>query len=58
MKSKSILSLPVCDLRNIYEMEDIDYKNKDIPEEVAPYAKEIFTLLRKEEVKICRVFSS
>jgi hypothetical protein len=33
-------------------MEEIDYANKDIPEEVAPYAKEIFKLLRNEEVKI------
>ena len=33
-------------------MEEIDYANKDIPEEVAPYAKEIFKTLRNEEVKI------
>jgi len=31
-------------------MEDIDYKNKNIPEEVAPYAKQIFKELRETEV--------
>ena len=39
-----------CDLRSLYDMEDIDYANKDIPEEVAPYAKEIFKDLREKEV--------
>jgi hypothetical protein len=32
-------------------MEEIDYANKDIPEEVAPYAKEIFKTMRNEEGK-------
>ena len=32
-------------------MEDMDYKNKDIPEEVAPYAKQIFKELRDSEEK-------
>ena len=31
-------------------MEDIDYKNRNIPEEVAPYAKQIFKELRETEV--------
>ena len=38
------------DLRTIYDMEDIDYQNKGIPEEVAPYAKQIFSMLREKEV--------
>ena len=33
-------------------MEDIDYKNREIPEEVAPYAKSIFAELRNTEVNI------
>jgi hypothetical protein len=33
-------------------MEDIDYKNKNIPEEVAPYAKQIFKELRENEVTL------
>ena len=32
----------VVDLRTVYDMTDIDYRNRGIPEEVAPYAKEIF----------------
>ena len=32
-------------------MEDVDYKTREIPEEVAPYAKGIFSLLREEEVQ-------
>jgi len=32
-------------------MEDIDFKNLNIPEEVAPYAKHIFTECRNEEQK-------
>ena len=38
------------DLRTIYDMEDIDYQNRGVPEEVAPYAKQIFTMLREKEV--------
>ena len=34
------------DLRNLYDMEEIDYENRYIPEEVAPYTKEIFKLLK------------
>ena len=37
------------DLRSIYDMEDIDYRNRHIPEEVAPYTKEIFRNLRTNE---------
>jgi len=38
-------------LRNLFDIEDIDYKNRNIPEEVAPYAKCIFEDCRKEENK-------
>ena len=38
------------DLRDLYDMEEMDYKNKDIPEEVAPYAKQIYQYLKEEEV--------
>ncbi len=31
-------------------MEDLDYSNKDVPEEVAPYAKQIYKDLRENEV--------
>jgi len=39
------------DLRTIYDMENIDFENRDIPEEVAPYAKGIFKELRENEVR-------
>jgi len=35
-------------------MENIDYKNRNIPEEVAPYAKEIFKNLIKDEVNFLK----
>ncbi len=37
-------------------MEDIDYENLSIPEEVAPYAKGIFALMREKEVSPKRKF--
>jgi cyclin B len=37
------------DLRTLYDMDDIDYRNRDLPEEVAPYTKEIFKSLRTNE---------
>jgi transcription initiation factor TFIIIB Brf1 subunit/transcription initiation factor TFIIB len=37
------------DLRTIYDMEDMDFQNRGIPEEVAPYAKSIFKELRSNE---------
>ena len=33
-------------------MEDIDFKSLNIPEEVAPYAKHIFTECRNNEQKL------
>lgn len=42
--------MEVEDLRNLYDMEEIDYENRYIPEEVAPYTKEIFKLLKDQEV--------
>ena len=39
----------IVDLRTIYDMDDIDYRNRHIPEEVAPYTKEIFRSLRNNE---------
>ena len=50
MSKKQRSEFTPVDLRNIYDMEDIDYKNRTIPEEVAPYAKEIFSDLREKEV--------
>ena len=49
MNFKNSGKFPVCDLRQLYDMENIDYENRFIPEEVAPYAKEIFKNLLKEE---------
>ena len=36
-------------LGGLFDMEDIDFKNLNIPEEVAPYAKQIFTECRNDE---------
>jgi hypothetical protein len=36
-------------IRNLFDMEDIDFKYLDIPEEVAPYAKFIFSECRNNE---------
>ena len=35
------------DLRILYDMEEMDFKNLHIPEEVAPYAKTIYEDLRE-----------
>jgi len=42
------------DLRTIYDMEDMDFQNRGIPEEVAPYAKSIFKELRSNEVRFLK----
>jgi hypothetical protein len=44
------------DLRSVFDMEEVDYRNRDVPEEVAPYTKEIFKMLREEEVILSRYF--
>ena len=31
-------------------MDEMDYNNRHIPEEVAPYAKQIYQYLKEEEV--------
>ena len=46
------------DLRAIFDMEDIDFENRAIPEEVAPYAKAIFKDLRESEVSLSTVLFS
>ena len=40
------------DPRALYDMEEIDVTNLGIPEEVAPYAKQIFSDLRNDEKKV------
>jgi hypothetical protein len=44
------------DLRSVFDMEEVDYRNRHVPEEVAPYTKEIFKMLREEEVILSRYF--
>jgi len=48
--AKKRITIELEDLRNIFDMEEVDYLNKHIPEEVAPYTKEIFKMLREQEV--------